>query len=97
MTKRDLSGIRSFLIIGFVGVFLAMIVNLFLRSAAVDFVLSCCGVLVFAGLTAYDTQKLRRIASQGGDKFALLGALTLYLDFINLFLFLLRFMGRRRD
>jgi FtsH-binding integral membrane protein len=97
VTKRDLSGMRSFLIVGLVGIILASIVNLFLRSAAVDFVMSCCGVLVFAGLTAYDTQKLRRIASQGGDKFALLGALTLYLDFINLFLFLLRFMGRRRD
>jgi FtsH-binding integral membrane protein len=98
ITKRDLTAMRSFLMIGFVGLFLAMIVNIFLRSPAVDFVVSCVGVLVFAGLTAYDTQKLRRIgASQGGEKMALLGALTLYLDFINLFLFLLRFMGRRRN
>jgi FtsH-binding integral membrane protein len=97
MTRRDLSGMRSFLVIGLVGIILASIVNIFLHSAAMDFVVSCCGVLVFAGLTAYDTQKLRRMALQGGDKFALLGALTLYLDFINLFLFLLRFMGRRRN
>jgi uncharacterized protein len=97
MTKRDLSGMASFLTIGLIGIVLACIVNIFLRSSAVDFVLSCCGVLVFAGLTAYDTQKLRRLGSQGGDKFALLGALTLYLDFINLFVFLLRFMGRRRN
>jgi FtsH-binding integral membrane protein len=98
VTKRDLSPMRSFLMIGLVGVLLAMIVNIFLHSPAVDFVLSCAGVLVFAGLTAYDTQKLRRIGAQsGGDKLALFGALTLYLDFINLFLFLLRFMGRRRN
>ena len=97
VTKRDLSGIGSFLIIGLVGIILASIVNIFLHSPAVEFVVSCCGVLVFAGLTAYDTQKIRRIALHGGEKFALLGALTLYLDFINLFLFLLRFMGRRRN
>jgi FtsH-binding integral membrane protein len=97
VTKRDLSGMRSFLMIGLIGIIIAMFVNYFLHSAAVDFVMSCAGVLVFAGLTAYDTQKLRRLAVQGNDKFALLGALTLYLDFINLFLFLLRFMGRRRD
>ncbi|HEX4383415.1 MAG TPA: Bax inhibitor-1/YccA family protein [Myxococcales bacterium] len=97
VTKRDLSGMRTFLMVGLIGVLIAMVVNYFLHSAAVDFVMSCAGVLVFAGLTAYDTQKLRRLGAQGGDKMALLGALTLYLDFINLFLFLLRFMGRRRD
>jgi FtsH-binding integral membrane protein len=98
VTKRDLSGMRSFLMIGLIGVILASIVNIFLRSNAVEFVVSCCGVLVFAGLTAYDTQKLRAIGAQGGgEKPALLGALALYLDFINLFLFLLRFTGRRRD
>ena len=97
VTKRDLSGMRSFLMIGLIGIIIASVVNLFLHSEAVTFVMSCAGVLVFAGLTAYDTQKLRRLAVQGNDKFALLGALTLYLDFINLFLFLLRFMGRRRD
>jgi len=98
VTKRDLSAMASFLMIGLVGIVLASIVNIFLKSPGMDFVLSCCGVVVFAGLTAYDTQKLRRIgASQGGEKMALFGALALYLDFINLFLFLLRFMGRRRE
>src|SRR5438309_1601764 len=80
-----------------IGIILASIVNLFLRSNAAEFVISCCGVLVFAGLTAYDTQKLRAIGEEGGEKHALVGALALYLDFINLFLFLLRFMGRRRN
>lgn len=97
VTKRDLSGMRSFLMIGLIGIVLASIVNIFLRSNAAEFVISCCGVLVFAGLTAYDTQKLRALGEEGGEKHALLGALSLYLDFINLFLFLLRFMGRRRD
>jgi FtsH-binding integral membrane protein len=98
VTKRDLSAWRSFLIMGLIGVFIAMIVNIFLRSAAMEFVLSCCGVLVFAGLTAWDTQKLRALGAQGGEeRHALIGALALYLDFVNLFLFLLRFMGRRRD
>ena len=97
-TKRDLSAWRSFLLIGLIGVILASIVNIFLRSNAVEFVMSCCGVLIFAGLTAYDTQKLRAIGAQGGgERHALYGALALYLDFINLFLFLLRFMGRRRN
>lgn len=97
VTKRDLSAWRSFLFIGLIGIILASIVNIFLRSNAAEFVISCCGVLVFAGLTAYDTQKLRAIGEQGEEKHALMGALALYLDFINLFLFLLRFMGRRRD
>src|SRR5207244_2041040 len=97
VTKRDLSGMRSFLMIGLIGIILASIVNLFLRSNAAEFVISCCGVLIFAGLTAYDTQKLRAIGEEGGEKHALIGALALYLDFINLFLFLLRFMGRRRN
>jgi FtsH-binding integral membrane protein len=97
LTKRDLSGMRSFLMIGLIGILLASVVNIFLRSNAAEFVISCAGVLVFAGLTAYDTQKLRAMAEQGSEKHALLGALSLYLDFINLFLFLLRFMGRRRE
>ncbi len=97
VTKRDLSGMRSFLMIGLIGIILAGIVNIFVHSSAMEFVISCCGVLVFAGLTAYDTQKLRAMGEQGDEKHALLGALSLYLDFINLFLFLLRFMGRRRD
>src|SRR3954463_12024380 len=97
VTKRDLDAWRSFLFIGLVGIILAAIVNIFMRSNAMQFVISCAGVLVFAGLTAYDTQKLRRIGEQGEERHALIGALTLYLDFVNLFLFLLRFMGRRRD
>ena len=97
VTKRDLSGWRSFLMIGLFGIILASIVNLFLRSNAAEFIISCCGVVVFAGLTAYDTQKLRALGEQGEERHALIGALALYLDFINLFLFLLRFMGRRRD
>lgn len=97
VTKRDLDAWRSFLFIGLVGIILAGIVNIFVRSNAMQFVISCAGVLIFAGLTAYDTQKLRRIGEQGEERHALIGALTLYLDFVNLFLFLLRFMGRRRD
>src|SRR5689334_12759958 len=97
VTRRDLDAWRSFLFIGLVGIILAGIVNIFVRSNAMEFVISCAGVLIFAGLTAYDTQKLRRIGEQGEERHALMGALALYLDFINLFLFLLRFMGRRRD
>jgi hypothetical protein len=97
VTKRDLDAWRSFLFIGLIGIILAAIVNIFLRSNAVEFVISCAGVLVFAGLTAWDTQKLRSIGEQGEERHALIGALALYLDFVNLFLFLLRFMGRRRD
>lgn len=97
ITKRDLSGWRSFLFIGLIGLILASVVNIFLRSSAVEFVMSCAGVVIFAGLTAYDTQKLRQLGEQGEERHALVGALALYLDFVNLFLFLLRFMGRRRD
>jgi uncharacterized protein len=97
VTKRNLDGWRSFLFIGLIGIILASIVNLFLRSNAVEFVMSCAGVVIFAGLTAYDTQKLRALGEQGEERHALVGALALYLDFVNLFLFLLRFMGRRRD
>ena len=97
VTKRNLEGWRSFLFIGLIGIILASLVNLFLRSNAVEFVMSCAGVVIFAGLTAYDTQKLRALGEQGEERHALIGALALYLDFVNLFLFLLRFMGRRRD
>jgi len=97
VTKRNLEAWRSFLFIGLIGIILASVVNIFLRSNAAEFVISCAGVLVFAGLTAYDTQKLRAMAEQGEERHALVGALALYLDFINLFLFLLRFMGRRRE
>ena len=97
VTKRNLDAWRSFLFIGLIGLILASVVNLFLRSNAMEFVMSCAGVLIFAGLTAYDTQRLRAMGEQGEERHALVGALALYLDFINLFLFLLRFMGRRRD
>jgi FtsH-binding integral membrane protein len=97
VTKRNLDAWRSFLFMGLIGIILAGIVNLFVRSNGLEFVLSCAGVLVFAGLTAYDTQRLRQLGETGEERHALIGALTLYLDFVNLFLFLLRFMGRRRD
>jgi FtsH-binding integral membrane protein len=101
-TKKDLSGWGSFLIMGVVGIFVALLVNLFLRSPALDLAISAIGVLLFAGLTAYDTQKIKSIyfavAGHGETvaKSAILGALNLYIDFINMFLFLLRFMGDRR-
>jgi FtsH-binding integral membrane protein len=97
VTKRNLDAWRSFLFIGLIGLILASIVNIFVRSNAVEFVMSCAGVLIFAGLTAYDTQRLRAMGEQGEERHALVGALALYLDFVNLFLFLLRFMGRRRE
>ena len=99
VTKRDLSAWRSFLFIGLVGIIVAGIVNLFMRSGPMGFVISCCTVVVFAGLTAYDTQKLRQIHATSGHRsmtaLAVHGALVLYLDFINLFLAILRIMGRR--
>jgi hypothetical protein len=101
-TKRDLSAMGSFLIMGVVGIFVALLINLFLRSPALDLAISAIGVLIFAGLVAYDTQKIKSIyftvAGQGEAmaKSAVLGALNLYIDFINMFLFLLRFMGDRR-
>lgn len=100
-TKKDLSAWGSFLIMGVFGLIIAMIVNMFLQSSTMDFVVSGIGVLLFAGLTAYDTQKIRNIyfkvtRSDVRGKAIVMGALTLYLDFINLFLFLLRFMGERR-
>ncbi len=126
-TKRDISAWGSFLIMGVIGLIIAMIVNIFLQSAALDFAVSALGVLIFAGLTAYDTQKIKTMYLQARDggaggisargmgrnrmeasigtgemevdemtgKLAIFGALTLYLDFINLFMFLLRFMGSR--
>lgn len=82
---------------GLIGVVIASVVNIFMRSDAVSWVVSAVGVIVFTGLTAYDTQKIKALAWQGGGrKPAILGALTLYLDFINLFLMLLRLLGRRR-
>jgi FtsH-binding integral membrane protein len=100
-TQRDLSPIGSFLIMGLFGLMLAMIVNIFLKSTGLDFAISAIGVLIFAGLTAWDTQKIKEMYDSNDDgtvsgRKAVMGALTLYLDFINLFLFMLRFMGDRR-
>ena len=99
-TKRDLSALGKFLFIGLVGIILAMIVNLFLQAPALHFAISVLGVLIFAGLTAYDTQKIKESylesdSQEIADKKAISGALMLYLDFINMFLFLLQFLGNR--
>ena len=100
-TQRDLTGMGTFLIMGLIGLIIAMIVNIFLKSTGLDFVISAAGVLIFAGLTAWDTQKIKEMynssddANSGGRK-AVMGALSLYLDFINLFLMLLRLVGDRR-
>ena len=100
-TKRDLSGMGSFLMMGLIGIIIASVVNIFLASSALHFIISVIGVLVFVGLTAYDTQKIKSIyleadASEVVAKKAIMGALTLYLDFINLFVMLLRLFGERR-
>lgn len=102
VTKRDLTGMGSFLIMGLWGIILASIVNIFLRNSAMDFAISVIGVIVFAGLTAYDTQKLRAMGESAPlddslaiRRGAILGALTLYLDFVNMFLMLLRLFGNR--
>ncbi len=103
VTKRDLTGMGSFMTMGLIGIFIAMIVNFFLASSMLTFVISILGVIIFTGLTAYDTQKLRQFGANAPlddatamRRGALLGALTLYLDFINLFLMLLRLIGDRR-
>lgn len=100
-TRRDLSAIGSFLIMGLVGLIIASIVNIFLKSSGLEFVISVAGVLVFAGMTAWDTQKIKEMYDVQDDgtvagRKAVMGALQLYLDFINLFLFLLRLLGDRR-
>lgn len=103
VTKRDLSGMGTFLMMGLIGLLVAMVVNIFLASSALMFAISVIGVLIFAGLTAFDTQNIKNTYlqhAQGGDqewlgKAAIMGALNLYLDFINLFMFLLQFMGNR--
>ncbi|HEU5016557.1 MAG TPA: Bax inhibitor-1/YccA family protein [Pseudolabrys sp.] len=100
-TQRDLSPVGSFLMMGVFGLILAMIVNIFLKSSGLEFAISVIGVLIFAGLTAWDTQRIKEMYSANDDgtitgRKAVMGALALYLDFINLFLFLLRFMGDRR-
>lgn len=102
LTKRDLSGLGSLLMMGLFGVIIASVVNLFLKSSALQFGISVIGVLVFVGLTAYDTQKLKLLyaslteKAESTSKIVILGALTLYLDFINLFLQLLYLFGDRR-
>ncbi|MGA7826750.1 MAG: Bax inhibitor-1/YccA family protein [Geobacteraceae bacterium] len=97
-TKRDLTRWGSFLFMGLIGVVIASVVNIFVGSSAVSWIISVIGVIVFTGLTAYDTWKIKAMAAAGaeGRKPAILGALTLYLDFINLFLMLLRLLGNRR-
>jgi FtsH-binding integral membrane protein len=100
-TKRDLSGFGTFLIMGVVGLLVAMLINLFLQSPAMMLAISAIGVLLFAALTAYDTQKIKSMYAYvaGTDmmgKVVIMGALNLYLDFINMFMFLLSFMGDRR-
>jgi FtsH-binding integral membrane protein len=101
-TKTDLTKFGSLMIMGLIGIIIASVVNYFMKSGTMDYIISFLGVLIFTGLTAYDVQKLKRIGSGSmyGDenykKLMIMGALTLYLDFINLFLFLLRFFGNRK-
>lgn len=103
-TKTDLTRFGSIMMMGVIGMIIAMVVNMFMGSSMLEYIISVAGVLIFTGLTAYDVQKLKRIGTgagmQAGDanvrKLSILGALTLYLDFINLFMFLLRLMGDRR-
>lgn len=100
-TKKDLSGFGTFLIMGVVGLLVASLINIFMKSNAMSLVISGVGVLLFAGLTAYDTQKIKSMYAQvaGTDmmgKSVVMGALNLYLDFINMFMFLLRLFGDRR-
>ena len=102
-TKKDISGWGSFLIMGVIGLLVAMVINIFLQSPAMMYAISMIGVLIFAGLTAYDTQKIKTdyiahahaMDSEWLAKSAIMGALSLYLDFINLFMFLLQFLGNR--
>jgi hypothetical protein len=104
VTRRDLARVGSYLVYGLWGLIVASLVNLFLKSALVDWIVSYAGVALFLGLTAYDTQVIRRWAREAGDslseadyvRFSILGALKLYLDFVNLFLFFLRIVGRRK-
>lgn len=105
VTKKDLSGMGSFMMMGLFGMIIASVVNIFLASSAMAWMVSAIGVIVFTGLTAYDVQKITQMGASGimqqGDvairKMAIMGALALYLDFVNLFLMLLRFFGNSRD
>jgi FtsH-binding integral membrane protein len=102
-TKTDLTKLGSILMMAVIGIVIASVVNWFMKSDTMDYVISCVGVLVFTGLIAYDTQKVKRIGAgvefgtATAGKLAVMGALSLYLDFINLFLFLLRIFGGRKD
>ncbi|MBZ0309317.1 MAG: Bax inhibitor-1/YccA family protein, partial [Anaerolineae bacterium] len=103
-TKADLTKFGTYLLMGLIGLFLAMIINLFLASSTMDYIISVIGVIIFLGLTAYDTQKINAMASAPGLqrsqemalRVSVIGALVLYLDFLNLFIFLLRLTGSRR-
>lgn len=102
-TKRDLSSMGKILFMALIGLVIATVVNMFLKSSGFDYILSYIGVAIFVGLTAWDSQKIKQMLmtqydmSEGAQKLALLGALTLYLDFINLFIYLLRIFGNNRD
>ncbi|MCU0359674.1 MAG: Bax inhibitor-1/YccA family protein [Bacteroidia bacterium] len=101
-TKTDLSKLGTLLKIGLIGIVIAMLINFFMQSARVDYIISILGVIIFTGLTAYDVQKIKALGYQAegstlSSKLGIMGALTLYLDFINLFLFLLRLFGGKRD
>ena len=101
-TDKDLTGFGSFLIMGLFGIIIASIVNIFVRSSATSLVISVIGVLVFTGLTAFDAQRIKSMYFEGDsqeitEKKAIFGALSLYMDFINLFLYILRLLGARRD
>ena len=101
-TRRDLSGLGTFLFMGLIGIVISSLVNLFLRSSGLDWIISVVGVGVFAGLTAYDTQRIKGMYDPRDDitsagRKAVMGALSLYLDFINLFMMLLQLFGTRRD
>ena len=104
-TKRDLSSWGNFLMMAVIGLFIAGLVNMFLHSSVMGYIISFIGVLVFTALTAYDTQKIKRMSDSKGDniveadfiRLSILGALTLYLDFVNIFLYLLRFFGSSRN
>ena len=103
VTKKDLTRIGSLCIMGVIGIIIASVVNMFLHNSMMDLIISCIGVLLFVGLTAYDSQKIKQLltaddieVNETTQKIALMGAMTLYLDFINLFLYLLRLLGDRK-
>ena len=102
-TRADLTSMGNLLLMGLFGIIIASLVNIFMRSSGFDYIISFIGILIFCGLTAYDTQKIKSMGyamigqGESSNKVALLGAFVLYLDFVNLFLYLLRFLGKRRD